>query len=199
MLILQAGVALVKTFFSKLNPFNYITTSSQLNRQFEDFMDVQYDLARHDRRFYPFTEVNPFTPWYTKWRIAMFGETTAESFDRLRHKHYAYRVLEALAVTNNEFTSVGGATPAVNLGIGVKTPTFNFVEALHTLNTESKFSNLTPTPKLLPIIPIVDLPELSEWKNHIKGEANFVSTSDFTLEDLEVFNRYAALKEELLD
>lgn len=150
----------------------------------------QYDLVRQDRRYYPFTENNPFAPWYTKWRIAMFGETAVESLDRFRHKQFAYRVLESLAVSNNQFTNVEGLTPAVTLGLGIKTPMFNIVEGLHALNLETKLNSIAPTPKTIPAIPQYLLPEIEEWKT-------FDRVPDLTLDELELFSKIETITKDL--
>jgi hypothetical protein len=37
--------------------------TTDINAQFETFLDRQYNMTTADRRFYPFTEVNPYLPW----------------------------------------------------------------------------------------------------------------------------------------
>lgn len=42
---------------AKINPFNYILSSTEVNNQFQNFMEFQNNPTTADRRYYPFTEV----------------------------------------------------------------------------------------------------------------------------------------------
>lgn len=69
------GTGITKPFSfikSKLNPFSYFYTSTEINNQFNTFMDHQCDPLTANKKLYPFTEVNPYLPWYKKYKGQMF-------------------------------------------------------------------------------------------------------------------------------
>jgi hypothetical protein len=180
---------------NKLNPFNYVLSSNEVNDQYQFFMDVQNNPATANRAYYPFTEVNPFLPWYKKLKVAVFGEGTFDALQRLKDKTYAERIYESIKISKGKYVDVSGLTPAptpiagvttpgwASVGIGVK-PTFvNYIDALHDLNVASKLNNITPIPKVIPA-PISEniLTDVGEWKNYKVDPTNIAEASDFVKE-----------------
>lgn len=155
---------------NKLNPFNYVLTANELNNQYQYFMDVQNDPAYANRNYYPFTENNPFDPWYKKVKTAVFGESTFDSFQRLKDKAYAERVYEAVKVSKGKYKMVEGLTPASSVGStsGSTTPVIHLPQVLKSgwesvapaainkvgifdgYDTWNKVKSLPATPKYLP-------------------------------------------------
>ena len=71
----------IGTIKSKLNPFNWLLASSSaqdVNNQFESFIERQNELVTADRRYYPFTEINPYDSYFNRLRISWLGETSYE-------------------------------------------------------------------------------------------------------------------------
>ena len=144
-------------FRNKLNPFNWLPVANgESIKQFQTFMENQNNMSTADRRFYPFTEVNPILPWYKQLKTQLLGESMSESLQRFKDRAYAERIYNSLQVSRGEFTNVAGLTPNIGgLGIGTNSPLsalnspipgFNFVEAVHTVNIENKFNSIPSTP-----------------------------------------------------
>lgn len=68
--------------FKKLNPATWFLSTVDVEAQERAFAEIQWT-DKYDNRFYPFTEVNPYDHWLTRWRISWLGETTFER--RARH------------------------------------------------------------------------------------------------------------------
>ena len=99
---------------NKLNPFNYVLSSTEANNQYQTFIDLQNNPVSADRRYYPFTEVNPFLPWYKKLKVAVFGEGTFDALQRLKDKTYADRVYESITISKGKYKMVEGV-PNINI------------------------------------------------------------------------------------
>jgi hypothetical protein len=97
---------------NKLNPFNYVLTSNEVNNQYQFFMDIQNNPVTANRNYYPFTEVNPFLPWYKKLKVVVFGESTFDALQRLKDKTYADRIYESITISKGKYKMVEGLTPA---------------------------------------------------------------------------------------
>jgi hypothetical protein len=176
----------------KLNPFSYVSTSTEINNQYQTFMDLQNNPVSADRRYYPFTEVNPFLPWYKKLKVAVFGEGTFDSLQRLKDKTYADRIYESITISKGKYKMVEGLTPSTtpipgtstpgwaSVGVGIK-PTFvNYIDALHDFNVENKLKSITPIPKVIPTtLPDTVIADVGEWKNYNVESKTIVEASDF--------------------
>jgi hypothetical protein len=120
----------IVTFFTagynKLNPLNWFSAPTLPLRDSDDpgagkataaFIDRQNSLNTHDSRFYPFTNVNPYSPWYTRrpggQRILMFGESSVEIEQRIRDKRFALR--EYLAIQVTDARTSGSMSPILNI------------------------------------------------------------------------------------
>lgn len=145
-----------------LNPFNYFTTSTETAKQFSSFMERQNVLEQADKRFYPFTENNPYDSWFKKLRISLTGESLVESADRLRARQFAERVLNSLAVNPEVFETTGSVTPATSVGLGFKTPLVSnsYLEMLNAFQVENKIKSIPATPDVT-----------AEWAQHVKETA----------------------------
>ena len=126
-------------------------------------MDYQNNLNTANRGLYPFTENNPYLPWYKKFKIALLGAGTLNSLQRLKDKTFAERMHENIKISKGKFTDIGVLTPITtplptttpntwtNVGVGVKHTWTTFPDALHDLNIQNKIKGLTPTPKAIPV------------------------------------------------
>ena len=141
---------------NKLNPFSYVVPSAELNDLFQTFMDYQNNPATADRRYYPFTEINPFLPWYKKVKVAVLGEGTFDALQRLKDKTFADRIYESIRISKGKYIDVGGLTPISsgvvtpitsgtvtpnawgNVGVGVKSSFTSYSDIIHDINIENK-------------------------------------------------------------
>lgn len=182
---------------NKLNPFSYFSTTAEINNQFQTFMDYQSNPITKNRRLYPFTENNPYLPWYKKLKVAMFGEGTFDGLQRLKDHAKAEQWYEAIRNGKSHITV--GATPAdslantplpittpnawSNIGVGAKPIFSSFYDNNHNLNIENKFKSITPIPKIIPTsVPITEsiLTDVTEWKNYnVETKTSIADTSDF--------------------
>lgn len=79
----RSGIAnIYNKTIANLNPLQWLTSSNEVQRQFEHFLSVQSDMHRADRNYYPFTDNNPFDSYLKKLRIRYLGETTGEILER---------------------------------------------------------------------------------------------------------------------
>jgi hypothetical protein len=183
---------LTNRFISKLNPFNYFTNASELNRQYRSFMEQQYRLETADRTLYPFTDVNPYMTWSQRVKTYIFGESAHDSLQRLKDRLYADRAYTSLMVNPNGQTTeiVGGNTPmpiVSTLGLGIShTPSgHSFWDSIHIAN---KLHSIPNTPNSIPLLPDVELQDISQWNTHVREPYdynNIASSSKITTELLD--------------
>lgn len=102
-----------------LNPFNWFGSERVVDGNRRAFTHIQNDINNYDNRFYPFTTVDPFKPWYSRFRIGMFGESNLETLQRMRDRDFALR--EAIALAVKPIHSTGFITPGLgNVGLGLR-------------------------------------------------------------------------------
>jgi len=127
--LISSGIGQAYAFtLDKLNPFNYFNTTTDINNQFRLFIEKQNDMVTADRRYYPFTENNPFLPWYKKLKLQLIGESVTESLERFKDRTIAERIYNSLQVSKGKYTDVTAATPLLTpnnwIGsVGINTPT----------------------------------------------------------------------------
>jgi hypothetical protein len=90
----------IKTGVRKLNPNNWFLAASEFERQHEAFMIKQHSVD-YDRRFYPFTEVNPYFNWFERMRINYLGETIHEEAGR---KALKLRILDEIMLFGKQIS-----------------------------------------------------------------------------------------------
>src|ERR1700753_97381 len=83
-----------KTVVYKLNPFNWVLSSSEAANQFDRFMETQNNMNTANRKLYPFTSDNPYNSWFKKLRIHYLGETPVEITERISAINYADRAYD---------------------------------------------------------------------------------------------------------
>jgi hypothetical protein len=176
-----------------LNPFNYFVTSSELQSQINLFMDIQNDINRSNRRLFPFTENNPFDPWYKKLRLQFFGESGKEFVYRTQLIDQADSVYHALKIDKGksiEFSSTIFSTPnsawnspgvlsPIATTIGLNPNALDAFNSAAVAITEQKLSSIPSSPmgglsKVWEISDTVDQLErrLQEVKNPLPSTSN---------------------------
>jgi hypothetical protein len=166
--VTKSIVSAYSVTIKKLNPFNWFTSSTDIKTQFQNFMNKQNDMVTADRRFYPFTEINPYLPWYKQLKTHLIGESVSESLERFKDRTIAERVYNSLQVSKGKFTDVTAATPLLTptpnnwIGsVGIKTPTigsgmttpnlgFNIFDQISSETIQNRLNSLTPTPNNVP-------------------------------------------------
>jgi hypothetical protein len=132
-----------------LNPFKWFNYASELERQSQRFMANQKSLTNAmDDRFYPFTEIHPYRPWYHRIRILTLGESTLENQERLRLRDHILR--DATSITLADTRSLGSMTPATTVGVGVKPVGVEFTGMLDAVQTWAKVKSVSTTPNVVP-------------------------------------------------
>lgn len=102
-----------------------------------------------DNRFYPFTEIHPYRPWYHRIRILTLGESVLENQERLRIRDNILR--DASQITLADTRASGSMTPASAVGIGVKPVGVGFTGMLETAQTWAKINSVPHTPTHMPV------------------------------------------------
>jgi hypothetical protein len=189
----------------KLNPLNWFNSTTDINNQFKIFMEKQNDMVRADRRFYPFTETNPFLPWYKQLKINLLGESVSESLTRFKDRTIAERIYNSLQVSKGKFTDVTAVTPLLTptpnnwIGsVGINTPTigtgtfapsigFNFFDHINSENLQNRLNSLTPTPNNNPTLSDANLNDIGgsakDWINQ-ENANKIASSSKVKLDDI---------------
>jgi hypothetical protein len=164
----------------KLNPIYWLTGTTDANSELESLLERQHDVHTYDRRFYPFTPLNPCDSWFDKLRISWLGETVYENSNRLREKAIAWRAMD---VSNTYPTTPLGplstiSTPRLgNVGLGTRfvssTGLMETLEAGSSYNDVwTKFASLPSTPTIVPTsLPDINLADLNSvtpsWNTHL--------------------------------
>jgi hypothetical protein len=121
-----------------------------------------------DNRFYPFTEIHPYRPWYHRIRILTLGETALENQERLALRDHILR--DITAITLEDTRSLGSMTPATVVGVGVKPVGVDFPGMLETAQTWSKLYSAPTTPNVVPGSSTSQLTEFAggnkSWDGH---------------------------------
>ena len=137
-----------------------------------------------NRRYYPFTENNPFAPWYSKWSIALFGESVSAKTARLRDLNIADSRHDIFKVASNPVTGLNthygfqGTTPNfTGAGIGINstnpgTPGFKAAEMLSATVLHQKLDALGAFEVMQKLKNIQDVPLTAEitggnWADHV--------------------------------
>lgn len=76
-----------------MNPFNWLSTASASSTaaRMENFLADQNELVTQDKRFYPFTKINPIAPWHQRLKMLLIGENVVEYQQRMHDIDYALR------------------------------------------------------------------------------------------------------------
>ena len=155
-------------------------------------MEIQNEYTRADRRYYPFTENNPFDSWFKKMKLQLFGESSAEFIERNQLKLKADAVYESLKIGKGKAvdTLFSATSSTWNSPKSTLSPLPNIVGlnsgAIDAFNrataglTERKLS-------AIPSLPTVGGP--AEWIGHI------IDKSGDTFEEIEA--RYNEVKNPL--
>jgi hypothetical protein len=152
-----------------LNPLYWLPSATNLGVSHDFFMDQQSSV-NFDNRFYPFTENNPFNPWYTKLRLSILGET---NFEQSVRNHVKRDILNGIVSPLSESPRITHSMPAspsvANIGLGFGVNTGDAFEASTSyFKTVTKIASLPGTPKLTPINILPESIEggINTWKSH---------------------------------
>jgi len=173
--VTKSFVSLLNNTTKKLNPSYWFTSTINPEIVETAFKDQQYS-SSYDKRYYPFTNVNPFNSWFDRVRIAILGETVAEKAERIEIRSLIWESLMPSNRINTPSIS-GSSTPLIgNVGLGIsKISGSNFLDAIETSTsyqtTWNKIASLPATPKA-PLSPLPGLGDvIPSWKDHtIKPE-----------------------------
>ena len=179
-MVTSSIIGIPKAISSVLNPFNWVNSGGPT--PVEQIMQTQVDYNHSNLRLYPYTLNNPYDSWFTKFRLAVFGET---EFERTRRMHFRAKMLEPFNFTSatDDFddeigiTTPGIRTPIINIGHGVDTTfeTSTVWDEVRQRNIKVKMDNIPPTPVHTPgELPSTGVIEISEnilnqtevWSNH---------------------------------
>jgi hypothetical protein len=171
------------TGIKMLNPLYWIPLSTDTTAAIERFMDNQIS-ENYDNRFYPFTEVNPFDPWYTKLRIHLLGETNFELTSRNLFKKDI--LVKLIPSESPRIITSLPTTPTIgHIGLGLGVNSGDAIDASTSyFRTLTKISSAPSTSKLTPInLPVESLEGgMNSWNLHTKLN-NIVSTVESVTEN----------------
>lgn len=163
-----------------LNPYTYFQTGDDVGSAYTHFLSTQADQGLADRRYYPFTENNPFEPTYKKWLKAIFGETTSARADRLQelaqNRDVYYKDLlnpfipqphiPDLSNLNLSAAASGVRTPVMGLGLGVNSalPGNTPADLINAAELSHRLSSLPQTPDLTPLASTPPMANTAVWE-----------------------------------
>lgn len=187
--------------YSKLNPFNWFSTPSAYSTRvrMENFMSDQSELVTQDRRFYPFTNINPLAPWHERLKNLVIGESVADYQERMYDLDHALRDFTHITVKDARLggsltpalpptPAPGGMTPVhwwpsspsvTNIGVGIKgvsgSGLTEVIQASTSYNTlADKLASLPSTPNVLP----ESYGSNSTWSAHTVDKAELAKYFD---------------------
>jgi len=102
----------ISNSIKSLNSYNWFLSTTDTEVAHNTFVNTQRSVD-FDKRFYPFTQADPFKPWYTRLRILVFGENASEIDQRIHDKDIAWRYILPTNFTNN--TTSGTITPSIGI------------------------------------------------------------------------------------
>ena len=120
-----------------------------------------------DERFYPFTEIHPYRPWYSRIRVLTLGETVLENQERLRIRDHILRDVTAITLEDTRLS--GAITPASAVGVGVKPISSSFLGALEAAQTWAKIKSIPSTPVAGPSNLEINIPESLSDEGGVKS------------------------------
>lgn len=155
-----------KTLYN-LNPINWISSSREIQDQFNVFMDQQRNLNSARREFFPFTENNPYDSWFKKFRVRWLGETGSEHNYRLELRKLALRELDEVwgkgknVVPGSPLPSV--PTSPLTTTVGLRSGALD-----SWANSPVGTSKLSPIslPRTIHNLPPIDPSVTTDWNNH---------------------------------
>jgi len=146
-----------------LNPLNFIGTQ---NVDTEAFMQRQMTMNNTtDLRYYPFTNVNPYAPWYSRIKLLLIGETATEFAQRTQDRLHSIREFTPIMLSDNRS---GTMTPVASIGMGLGlNPNHSLPEMIGSSNMWNKLSSVPGTPNianaLKPLLPEFNEGSSSSW------------------------------------
>lgn len=166
---------LLKSGIRKLNPYYWLSSTVDVEASRNLFMDNQLNVNTYDRRFYPYTEYNPYDPIYLRVKHLIFGESASELNTRMSMKRNILNNMVPIAV--GEHLSVPNSPMAGNWGFASNSPILSGLPALSevfnpassvvenaTTSQLTKLQSLPPSPgSLNPSLPESVIPN---WSQH---------------------------------
>ena len=160
--VTKSIITTIGSGLKKLNPVTWFMSSVDLDANERAFRVAQSNDG-FDNRFYPFTNVYPYDPWFKRMRISLFGETVSEEAKRLAIRNTIFEdLMPALNVTPQiSSTPLTPTITTVGLGLNLTNMDTGF------MTVASKLSSVANTPTHLP----VQLPEMVNAFNNPVEEA----------------------------
>lgn len=164
------------------NPFSYYVSDAQNHTDFLNFMHNQNDAIHADRRYYPFTEINPYDRWYRRLSTQLFGESPTDLFRRMRLRENAFNAFSPY--NQIPITATTTATESIAQAIGTVGLRTSEIAPSHVdggLSYVNHIINSVPqTPEIGSRRLAIDLPSQlmtggNEWANW--GNSEFVEAS----------------------
>lgn len=153
----------ISNSIKKLNPLYWLPLSSSEPSLEQRMFNINQTSHNYDDRFFPFTEVHPFDPWYERLRVSIFGESSYERATRLRMKD---QIIQGFFVPTIKASAQ--VTPHISsVGLEGSTSVFNRLHSLPSTPTLSPLPNIASTN--LPIMPGAEL-----WDSHVKASSDGV-------------------------
>jgi hypothetical protein len=173
-----------------LNPYSWFTSTVDTKDLVNQFNAVQVS-ENYDKKYFPFTPIHPYDPWYTNLRIKLFGETTSEYALRTNLKRNVLNNIIGIPkgspvnsplTINNSLMNLPPISPHINtIGLGTRfTSGLGLYEKIDATTSAAalseKLSSIPSTPINVPSnLPnvehlnqsnISDLDEINIWQNH---------------------------------
>lgn len=161
------------------NPFTYLPTANQSNDAFQAFMKNQTSWENRNYKLYPFTEINPHASWLNQWKLALFGESSADALHRLSVRNLIDSEYNALRVQDGltHGLASGSRTPGPwSTGIGLNSH-------LPEGSASAVFSHQLLVDKLAPLA-LADGGALENWSEHVKAAVH-PDWMDYNTKNLE--------------
>ena len=144
-------------FFSKtyhtINPYNWFTSRNNFEMNHDRFLEQQAS-TDYNNKLWPFTEVNPYYPWYQRAKIYFLGESTIENQVRLEARSIYWEALmpssnipgpSGIASSPSAVIQSMPSSPSAS-ALGLNFRPLGFVENIENLNVSNRIQSIPGTP-----------------------------------------------------
>jgi hypothetical protein len=166
-----------------LNPYSWFTSANDHADLVKVFNKIQTS-DRYDDRYFPFTPIHPYDPWYTNLKLHIFGESQSEYLYRIDIKNKVLKSLINIPSPNDSLINLPPVSPHIgSVGLGTRyTSGSGLYEKIDATTSAAivneKLSFLPNTPNSPPL----DLPDYPDTPPRI--------TKDFEAGELGGWNEH---------
>jgi hypothetical protein len=110
----------------------------------ESAFRIQQSSTQYNPRFYPFTNVDPYQPWYHRYKIWIFGESDIEA--NTRDAIFRKTLTDWANKADSKGVDFSGIATSSRVGLNLTIPSHTLEESMSDIRHRMRFLSLPPTP-----------------------------------------------------